>query len=256
MKLLLVDDEQIALKALKKRVDWVKYGFTDVLTAPDASAAREILKKDAIDMMLCDIEMPGESGLSLVEYVRETYPEIECVMVTCHADFSYVKRSIRLQVVDYILKPIDYDELEELLVRFVEKHTDREQKKQHEKRMKDLMDSGEEEPSQTKQRVERIMQYIDAHIQEKIRMEDVAKHLYINEQYMMRIFKQETGKTILEYVTDRRIRMAGELLRDSQYSISYIANAVGFENVSYFTKLFRKLTDYSPREYRAKFRKE
>lgn len=92
MKILLIDDEIVALNALKKRVDWVCYGFTEIFTAQDIASAKEILKKENIDMMLCDIEMQGENGLSLVEYARENYPEICSIMVTCHADFNYIKK--------------------------------------------------------------------------------------------------------------------------------------------------------------------
>ena len=74
MKILLVDDEIVALHALKKRVDWVKYGFTEVLTAQDGATARAVFEKNRIDLILCDIEMPGEDGLSLVEYIRTAYP--------------------------------------------------------------------------------------------------------------------------------------------------------------------------------------
>ena len=111
MKILLVDDEIVALNALKKRVDWVKYGFVEVFTARDGEQARSILKQEKIDLVLCDIEMPGESGLDLVEYIKDTYPQTDCIMVTCHADFGYVKKSMRVKAFDYILKPIDYEEL-------------------------------------------------------------------------------------------------------------------------------------------------
>ena len=120
MKILLIDDEIVALNALKKRVDWVKYGFTEIFTAQDIADAKEIINKENIDMILCDIEMQGENGLSLIEYVKDTHPDICSIMVTCHADFNYIKRAMRYGVKDYILKPIDYEELEGLLLQFKE----------------------------------------------------------------------------------------------------------------------------------------
>lgn len=257
MKILLIDDEIIALNALKKRVDWVKYGFTEVLTAQDANTAKHILEKNAVDMILCDIEMPGESGLELVEYVREVYPSTECVMVTCHADFNYVKKSIKLNVVDYILKPIDYDELDEMMLRFMQRHP---ASAEVENITEKPWENGTEDPAVretalTQERIERVKQYIDEHIQEKIKMEDLAKRVYINEQYLMRIFKQQTGQTILEYITERRIVIASGLLKNTSYPLNYIANMVGCENYSYFTKMFKRSTGYTPREYRIQFKK-
>lgn len=256
MRILLIDDEIIALNALKKRVDWVKYGFTEVLTAQDAAIARHILEKNAVDMILCDIEMPGESGLELVQYVRDTYPDTECVMVTCHADFNYVKKSIKLSVVDYILKPIDYEELDEILLRFAKRHpVSAELEKSAEKALEIVGEKTEDkDAARAKVRIEKVKQYIDEHIQEKIKMEDLAKLVYINEQYLMRIFKQQTGKTILEYITERRIVIASELLKNTNYSINYIANMVGCENYSYFARIFKRFTGYTPREYRIQFK--
>lgn len=255
MRVLLIDDEIIALNALKKRVDWVKYGFTEVLTAQDAVTARRILEKYSVDMMLCDIEMPGESGLKLVEYVKDACPSTECVMVTCHADFNYVKKSIKLKVFDYILKPIDYTELDEVLNRFAQRHpVYAELEKTAEKVLEASGESADALDSQrTKERIEKVKVYIDENIREKIRMEDLAKLVYINEQYLMRIFKQQTGRTILEYITERRIAIASGLLKNTNYSINYIANEVGCENYSYFTRQFKRFTGYTPREYRAKF---
>ena len=96
MKLLLVDDEVVALRALKRRVDWLKYGFEEVFTAQDAAGAREVLAANRIDLALLDIEMPGESGTELAAFLHETYPQTEITMVTCHADFDHMKKSIFL----------------------------------------------------------------------------------------------------------------------------------------------------------------
>ena len=118
MRILLIDDEIVALNALKKRVDWMEYGFTEVLSAQSSEEARELLSKDTVDLVLCDIEMPGEDGLGLVQFIKTTWPDTECIMVTCHAEFDYIKRAMKSGVKDYILKPIDYEELATFLVQF------------------------------------------------------------------------------------------------------------------------------------------
>ena len=223
MKILLVDDEIVALNALKKRVDWVKYGFTEVLTAQDGSTARAVFEKNRIDLMLCDIEMPGEDGLSLVEYIRTAYPQTACIMVTCHADFSYIEQSNTRQEIARIVEQVQ------------------EQR---------------EEPKDNQQnRMECVKSYIEDHIREKIYVEELAALIHVNDQYLMRIFKRETGKSLTEYITERRIQIASSLLKDSEYTINFIADCVGCENYSYFTKLFKKYTGFTPREYRNQFGK-
>lgn len=254
MKLLLIDDEIVALNALNKRIDWVKYGFSEVLTAQSAKQARDILAEKKIELALCDIEMPGEDGLSLAKFIHETYPMTTCIMVTCHADFGYLKDAMRSRVYDYILKPIDYEELDQLILKFLEDREENAKKSQISVLVEKTESVRGEEIGQA-DRVTIVKRYIEEHLQEKIYIEDLANLIHINEQYFMRIFKKETGKSVTEYITDRRIAVASTLLRDTDKSINFIADCVGCENYSYFTKLFKKYTGFTPREYRAQFQK-
>ena len=260
MKILLIDDEIVALNALKKRVDWVKYGFTEIFTAQDIADAKEIINKENIDMILCDIEMQGENGLSLIEHVKDTHPDICSIMVTCHADFNYIKRAMRYGVKDYILKPIDYEELEGLLLQFKEEKELAHEKQQFGRlveKTKEVTgkDTRGRDPEQAADRNRIIKEYIDSHIQEKITVKDLANLVHVNEQHLMRIFKKENGQSILEYINERRIVIASNLLKDTDYTINFIADCIGCENYSYFTKIFKKYTGFTPREYRMQFKK-
>ena len=107
MNVILVDDEEVALNALRRRVDWKKYGFEEVFAANSAQQAQEAFQSHTIDVMISDIEMPGGSGLELFEWVKVYYPAVECVYVTCHPEFDYVRKALQLGSADYILKPID-----------------------------------------------------------------------------------------------------------------------------------------------------
>lgn len=263
MKILLVDDEIVALNALKKRVDWVKYGFTEIFTAQDVSLAKDIIEKERIDLILCDVEMPGENGLKLIEYVKSAYPRIKSVMVTCHAEFEYVQRAMRYGARDYILKPIDYEELESLLLQMVQEiqaEDNREKIGHLVERAREMKagDGGTIAPDvdSNEERLSKVKAYIEEHIQEKITVKDLAELVHINDQYLMRIFKRETGQSILEYITDRRIILASSMLKDTNYSVNFIADCVGCDNYSYFTKLFKKQTGFTPREYRGQFKPE
>ena len=79
MKILLVDDQERILKAMKKLVDWEKLGIEEVYTAGSAAAARAVLETQPVDIMLTDIEMPGEDGIALQKWQAEHYPHILCV---------------------------------------------------------------------------------------------------------------------------------------------------------------------------------
>ena len=98
--------------------------------------------------------------------------------------------------------------------------------------------------------VNRIAGYLADHYQESSSLDELASHFFTNKFYLTRIFKQVTGFTIREYLHIQRVQKAQEFLRSSLLPITEIALLVGFENVSYFEKIFRRYCMQSPREYR------
>lgn len=111
MNLLIVDDQASVVEGLSRGIAWKMMGFENVYTAYNAAEAREILKKYEIQVMLCDIEMPVENGLSLLGWMRGEQMETECIFLTAHADFEYMQEAIRVRGFDYILQPAPYDEI-------------------------------------------------------------------------------------------------------------------------------------------------
>lgn len=94
MRLLIVDDEQFAVEGLLYCCDWKAFGIEEVLTENRADRARDIVNDKKIDLLICDIEMPDEDGLSLVGWVREHSPWTESIFLTCHSEFSYAKKPL------------------------------------------------------------------------------------------------------------------------------------------------------------------
>lgn len=94
--------------------------------------------------------------------------------------------------------------------------------------------------------------YVMMHLNEKISMEEMAKRLDLNSSHFSRIFKKETGETFIEFVTRSKMERARELLDTSAQSVEQISEELGFDNSSYFFKLFRAFSGMSPAEYRKK----
>jgi len=131
-RLLLVDDEVLAVEGMKAAVDWDKMGISEVFTAYDIRQAKEIFEANSpIDLMLCDIEMPLGSGLDLLAWVREHYPDTESIFLTCHADFHYAKQALQLGSFDYLLKPIPIPELEAVIARAIDKKAEENKKSEY-----------------------------------------------------------------------------------------------------------------------------
>lgn len=92
----MVDDDILFLQALHKQLDFLRLGYDRTFTAASVHQALEILQKESIDVLLCDIEMPGQSGLELVHWMAEQqYPAV-VLLLTCHSSFSYAQEAIGL----------------------------------------------------------------------------------------------------------------------------------------------------------------
>jgi two-component system response regulator YesN len=125
--LLVVDDEDFAVKGIAEGIDWRDLAIDHIYEALDVKMAKQMLSEHPIDIMISDIEMPGENGLHLLEWVREHSVETETIFLTGHANFSYAQKAIQLGSCDYALKPIDHDLLKEMVAKAIVKiKTDKE----------------------------------------------------------------------------------------------------------------------------------
>ena len=108
MNLLIVDDEWYAVKGLSEGVDWADSGIGQVFTAFSVPAAKELVQSNEVNVVLLDIEMPGQNGLLLARWLQETHPNIKILFLTGHANFDYAKEALRARAFDYIMKPADH----------------------------------------------------------------------------------------------------------------------------------------------------
>lgn len=111
MNVLVVDDQSNVVQGILNGINWKEINIEKVYSAYHAQEAREIIERKAIDIMLCDIEMPGENGLELFQWIREQGYPIECIFLTAHADFEFAKEAVKLGGFDYILQPARYEEI-------------------------------------------------------------------------------------------------------------------------------------------------
>lgn len=119
LTMLIVDDELPAIEAIRQRVNWERLKVGRVLVADSAPAARELFMQEKIHLMLCDIEMPGETGLELLAWVNRCSRETVSIFLTCHADFTYAKEAVHMGAFDYLLKPALMSDIEDVVARAV-----------------------------------------------------------------------------------------------------------------------------------------
>lgn len=117
MNLLIVDDQIYVVAGIRNGIAWERLGIHEVYTAYSTQEAQAVFEGHRIDIMLCDIEMPGENGLELFAWVHEQGFDTACIFLTAHADFGYAQTALTLGSFDYILQPARYEEIENSVLR-------------------------------------------------------------------------------------------------------------------------------------------
>lgn len=128
MKLLVVDDQFRVVEGILRGVRWKKLKIDQVFSALNVFRAKEILEKEHIDILLCDIEMPAQNGLELIRWIKDRGMPVRCIILTAHADFGYAKIALKLGCVDYILQPASYQAIEESVSKAVKQVEESEHK--------------------------------------------------------------------------------------------------------------------------------
>ena len=116
LRVLLVDDEPFIVQGLSVLIDWNKEGYEIAATAADGREALSYLRENKVDLIVADIRMPVMTGLELLETIRrEGISDAYFVILSGYSDFEYAKQAIRYQCMDYVLKPVEKEELLEIL---------------------------------------------------------------------------------------------------------------------------------------------
>ncbi|MDE6893425.1 MAG: helix-turn-helix domain-containing protein [Lachnospiraceae bacterium] len=232
MKILVVDDDCLVCKNVKSKLQRI-IGPDKLFcqTAVSVVEAKLLLRNGPLpDILVTDLNMPGFSGFTLIKYVKEHYPDVTIYVLSGYDDYQLVRQAFLSGADDYLLKPVDVEELREKLF-----HTS--------------------EKAQTKSGVrdfqfESVLAFIDENISRDITMDEAAASIAMSYNYFSRRFKELTGYSFPEYVNRRRIELSKAYLRDPSLKIADIAYKIGYHSPSTFSRAFRKYEGCYPTDYR------
>ena len=241
LRVLLVDDEIMIREGFKRLFDWEAHDCEVVGEAADGMEALAQIDALRPDIVIMDINIPIMSGLKVIQVSRIKHPKIAYVIVSGYDDFSYCQQALRLQITDYILKPVDYEEfgicIDNLKISL------------YEQRMAE-----EHEPKEQGERVIiGITRYLQEHLEEEVSLSVLAEEFHLNPQYISQLFKNEIGVGFLAYLTNIRMEKAKKLLLSTSFPIAEIAQKTGYGDYRVFTKVFKKAEGITPSQYRKEF---
>ncbi|WP_165920989.1 response regulator transcription factor [Muricomes intestini] len=114
-KVVIADDEQHICRLIDALIEWKAFGLEVVGFAHDGNTAFQMCMDFSPDFLITDIRMPGLGGLDLTKKLYDSFPEIKVIVITGYSHFSYAHQALRYNVIDYLLKPIQKEELEHAL---------------------------------------------------------------------------------------------------------------------------------------------
>lgn len=239
LRVLLVDDEIMIREGFKKLFDWEAHECVVVGEAADGMEAITKIDEEQPDIVIMDINIPIINGLKVIQLSRVKYPSMAFVVVSGYDDFSYCREALRLQITDYILKPVNYEEFGSCIDQLKISLYNNEVK---------------EKPVVKKERViTGITKYMQEHLSEDVSLHILSEEFHLNSQYISQLFRNEIGVNFLTYLTNIRMEHAKKLLLSSSLSIAEVSEQSGYGDYRVFTKVFKKSEGITPSQYRRDF---
>lgn len=235
--LAIVEDETVILNGLSNFYPWEEIGFNVTIKTTNAKdLLQEIETGLNIHAVLCDISMPEMTGIELAEALHEKYPKIIVVFLSGIADFEYARTAVKLNIFEYLLKPVKYDDLVSTFIRASIELDNR----------KGLSIS---EHSYYSDLVVKIQEIVDSNLG-SVSWKMISHELNMSSSYLSFLYKKETGRNFVDYLTERKMEFALKELTQTNKKIYEISNSLGYTNVKNFSRAFSQYYGKSPRDVR------
>ena len=241
-RVLVADDEKLIAKNIAKSIEQINPCFEVVSICTDGREALQYLIQNPVHVVFTDIRMPEMDGLDLAKQIFLDYPYIQCVIISGYNDFDYARSAISYQVTNYLLKPINKEELRKCLSE-LEKHLHT--------ALADL-DTVTTQEKSTEELVSLVKEYIQKNYQQTLDLSTMADTLGFSSAYLTKIFTKHEGMPPSKYIKKYRLTIARQLLLTTDIPISVIAEQTGFNDQFHFSKTFKASEGCSPSEFRQK----
>lgn len=247
-RVLIADDEETIREGLKKLIESYDIGLSVIATAEDGEVAMDLINEYKPEIILMDINMPFIDGLEIIEEIRKTDQNTKIIIISGYNQFDYAQKALELGVFSYLLKPINYRDFKDILIRAMDSYSERmweiNQIKKDEEDFKPQNDIGNN-----------AIRYIKENFSSTdISLNLLSEYFFVSQSYLAKIIKQKTGTNFTDYLNKLRIDMSIKLLLDENiaYSIKDVSDRVGYNSQHYFSRAFKNYMGISPSKYRNK----
>jgi len=239
-RVVVVDDEKLISSNIAKNITTCDPSFEIAAICYDGLSALLAVEQYNPHILFTDIKMPLMDGLTLIEQVHKKNPTVRCVLISGYNEFEFAKTAIQCSAFDYLLKPLNKDELVKTL-----------------RRAKDELLSEQsllntERETSTEDIVSSVIQFMHVNYASEINFSQIASAYNFSSSYLTKIFKEHTGTPPIRYLIEYRIKMAKGMLKDTNLSVKDVAEKTGFVDQFYFSKCFKSYCGVTPSQYKDK----
>lgn len=204
-----------------------------------------------ISLVFLDLMLPDLNGLEVLRKIKSDYPSIPVIIITAFGTEERCINAVRLVARDYIKKPFNPEEIlwkAELLMNTVSTQR-RQPLLMSEENIADCKYS-QDIPTHILRGILKVKNFIDKNYASSLNLSDACRMAGINRTYFCYFFKRVTGHSFKGYLNNVKVRVAKELLRNRNLSITEIAQLLGYNDSNYFSTIFKKISGASPRHLR------
>lgn len=241
-RVIIIDDEPLVREAIFRLGKWDDFNVEVLKEISNGAEALEYIKTNAVDIIITDMNMPVKDGVELLKEINKLEIPVKILIISAYSNYTYTRQAIHSKVVDYILKPVDAQNLNDALAAAVNELED------------ESNEQSLEFESISNDTIKLIEKYIKVNYSRDISLTELSEKFYLSKEYISRLFKKEYKINIFEYIAKLRIEKSKKLLKSTNKCIEIIAEEVGYGCGNYFSKIFRRHENISPSEYKKKAR--
>jgi two-component system response regulator YesN len=231
-RVLIVDDEYEIRRSLALYYPWGDAGFVVVGQEENGRDAREFVKNNRVDLVLCDIKMPVLSGLEFARWVHEEGLPLRIVFLSAYRKFDFAHEALRYGVKSYLVKPPDFTAMAACL-----------------KEIREELDHESRNRPETDPVIDAVTAYTEGNPAEAT-LREAARLVGMNPHYLSSYFREKTGRTFSQHLTRIKMERASVMLRDRRNSVLAVSDALGYSSPKNFSRAFRGFYGTSPRAFR------
>ncbi len=243
-KIVIIDDEYYFRQSIIKTLGELS-SDKNIEVVGDACCGEDgidLVRTHSPDIVFLDINMPMMDGLTVAKLIQAEKLPCKIIIVSGYAEFEYAKKAIPLGVSQYLLKPLQKEDLQQALNEVIAVIK---QQKTPDNDMPETLTKSEYSPV-----TNRAICFVEENIYDcELLVSTVAEQLHVNYSYLCTLFKKDTDISLNEYIVKRRIEKAKIMFNQGFLKVNLVAKQLGYSDPSYFSKSFKQYTGLTPTEY-------